>query len=99
MWNFSLVDWTPVGGFLLTESYCVCFSRDSWRLWNLVYGLMMKLKELFWWYSLKKDGLLGLIVWLDKIFLGVLGLELLWLCWLVFGVCLFMKISLTSSEG
>ena len=47
VWNFSLVDWTPVGGFLLTESYCGCFSRDSWRLWNLVYGLMIKLNKLF----------------------------------------------------
>ena len=47
VWNFSLVDWTLVGGFLLTRNYCGCFSReDSWRLWNLLYGLMIKLNEI-----------------------------------------------------
>ena len=32
-------------------------------------------------YAHNKVGLLGMIVWIDKILLGVLSLELLWLCW------------------
>ena len=45
---------------------------------------MTKLNEILirvWWYSLNKVGLLGMIVWIDKILLGVLSLELLGLCW------------------
>ena len=45
--SFIVVEWTLVGGFLLTRNYCGCFSReDSWRLWNLLYGLMIKLNEI-----------------------------------------------------